>query len=159
MYAPIFSSYIAFNNHRRICLAGTNLNGSQKQSFVSVNEFQNDNFGLCHTGGSDGDDDELALQNNLLNSSSKKKSKLLHGVSSNDSSQLYSEIDVDNNNFSMDDDLNLSNHKFIDNKYISFQRELLSLTKTHEQEDIDSFDNHDDSVQNVSTNNFSSIGS
>jgi hypothetical protein len=62
----------------------------------------------------------------------------------------------------MEDDLNsLSNHNFIDNKYISFQRKFLSLTKsatTHEQEDINSFDNHDNFL-NVGTNNLSSIGS
>ena len=62
----------------------------------------------------------------------------------------------------MEDDLNsLSNHNFIDNEYISFQRKFLSLTKsatTHEQEDINSFDNHDNFL-NVGTNNLSSIGS
>jgi len=158
LYAPKFSNYIAFNNHRRICSTFTNLNGSQKQ-LVAVNDNQNDNFGLYHTG-SDGDD-ELAVQNNSL-ISSKKKSKLLHGVSSNTKSKSYSDNDVVNKSFSMDEDLNLSNDNFIDNEYISFQqKKFLSLTKcfTHEQqEDRNSFDNHD-SVQNVSTNNFSSIGS
>ena len=160
LYAPKFSNYIAFNNHRRICSTFTNLNGSQKQ-FVSINDFSNNDFGIYNSDGSHAGDDELAVQHNLINASN-KKSKLFHGVSSINSSQSYSEFDVDNNNFSIEDDLNsLSNHNFIDNKYISFQRKFLSLTKsatTHEQEDINSFDNHDNFL-NVGTNNLSSIGS
>ena len=83
LYAPKFSNYIAFNNHRRICSTFTNLNGSQKK-FVSINDFSNNDFGIYKTDGSNGDD-ELAVQYNL-NNASNKKSKLFHGVSSNNSS-------------------------------------------------------------------------
>jgi hypothetical protein len=84
LYAPKFSNYIAFNNHRRICSSTfTNLNGSQKQ-FVSINDFSNNDFGIYKTDGSNGRDDELAVQYNL-NNASNKKSKLFHGVSSNNS--------------------------------------------------------------------------